>query len=424
MNQFIKLELDMESELLSQIQTLEKEILLQDQKLLTKTWAGNDFLGWLDIQKLVSQDEIKKIKNLAKHFQTFERVVVIGIWGSYLWAKAILEALQNNFSEEKIIFAWFQMDSNYLKDLQGYLENKNYGIIVISKSGTTLEPAVTFRVLLQDLQKKYPSLEISKRVVAITDEQKWVLKDFATKNGFETFVIPDDVGGRYSVLTPVGLFPIAVAWHDIEKMLLWASDMQKYIDETKDISKNPAYLYAGARNILLKNEKNIEILSTFEKKLCLISEWWKQLFWESEGKDGKGIFPANLNYSTDLHSMWQYVQDGRRNLFETFLIIKNQQENLKIPYAENDDDRLNFLAWKPVSFVNNSALTWTIQAHKEWWVPIIKIILPEWNEYYLGQLLYFFERSCALSAYMIWVNPFNQPGVEAYKKYMMEIVNK
>lgn len=420
MNQFIKLELDIESDVVLHIQTLEKDILLQDQKLRDKTWVWNDYLGWLDVKNLVSQEEIDEIKQTAKCFQTFEKVVVIGIWGSYLWAKAVLEALQKNFSEEKIIFAWFQMDSAYLKDLLEYLENKNYAIIVISKSGTTLEPALTFRMLFNQLQKKYSKEEVSARVVAITDKNSGVLKDFATKNGFKTFIIPDDVWGRYSVLTSVGFLPIAVAGYDIEKMLLWASDIQKYIDETKDILKNPAYLYAWVRNILLKNEKNIEILSTFEKKLCLISEWWKQLFWESEGKDWKWIFPASLNYSTDLHSMWQYVQDGKRNLFETFLIVETDKVKLEIPFTEKNEDNLNFLAWKTFDSVNKSALSGTIQAHKEWWVSIIKIILPEINEYYLGQLIYFFERSCGISAYMLWVNPFNQPWVESYKKYMME----
>lgn len=420
MNDFIKLELDVEAEIVSQIKTLEKEILSQDQKLLDKTWAWNDYLGWFDVENIISKEEIEKIKNTAKKFQNFEKVVVIWIWGSYLWSKAVLEALQPNFGKEKIIFAWYQLDSLYLKNLLDYLDDKNYAIVVISKSGTTLEPALSFRMLLSHLQKKYSKEEVSKRVVAITDKNKWVLKDLATKNWFETFVIPNDVWGRYSVLTPVWLLPIAASGYDIEKMLLWASDMQKYIDENKDIFTNPAYLYAWMRNILLKNWKNIEILATFEKKLSFISEWWKQLFGESEGKDGKWIFPSSLNFTTDLHSMWQFVQDGSRNLFETFLIIENDNVKLEIPFVENDEDTLNFLSGKTLEFVNNSALNWTIKAHREWWVPIIKIIIPKINEYYLGQLLYFFQRSCGISAYLLWVNPFNQPWVESYKKYMME----
>lgn len=397
-----------------------ESILLQEKKLLDKSWEGNDFLGWLDIENIISQQELNKLKQTAKYFQSFEKIVVIGIWGSYLWAKAVLESLTSNFSEEKIIFAWFQLDTNYLKDLVHYLENKNYWIVVISKSGTTLEPAISFRVLLQDLQKKYSSDEISKRVVAITDKNKWVLKEFSSKNWFETFVISDDIWGRYSVFTAVWLLPIAIAWYDVDQILQWAFDMQKYLNEEKDISKNPAFLYAWIRNNLLEKWKNIEILASFHFSLKYISEWWKQLFWESEGKDGKGIFPTSLNFSTDLHSLGQYVQDGKRNLFETFLVVENEKNNLEIPYVKNDDDRLNFLAWKNLSFVNTSALEWTIQAHKEWGVPVIKILIPEINEYYIGQLLYFFQRSCGISAYLLWVNPFNQPWVEAYKKHMME----
>lgn len=397
-----------------------ESILLQEKKLLDKSWEWNDFLGWLDIENIISQEELEKLKQTAKYFQSFEKVVVIGIWGSYLWAKAVLESLKSNFSEEKIIFAWFQLDTNYLKDLVHYLENKNYWIIIISKSGTTLEPAISFRVLLQKLQQKYSSDEISKRVVAITDKKSWVLKEFSSKNWFETFVIPDDIWWRYSIFTAVWLLPIAIAWYNIDQILQWASDMQKYLNEEKDISKNPAFLYAWVRNNLLEKWKNIEILTSFNFSLKYISEWWKQLFWESEGKDWRGIFPTSLNFSTDLHSLGQYVQDGQRNLFETFLVVENEKNNLEIPYVEHDDDRLNFLAWKNLSFVNNSALEWTIQAHKEWWVPVIKILIPEINEYYIGQLLYFFQKSCGISAYLLWVNPFNQPWVEAYKKHMME----
>lgn len=414
------IEVQVENNLKDELFWFTESILLQEKKLLDKSWEGNDFLGWLDIENIISQEELNKLKQTAKYFQSFEKIVVIGIWGSYLWAKAVLESLTSNFSEEKIIFAWFQLDTNYLKDLVHYLENKNYWIVVISKSGTTLEPAISFRVLLQDLQKKYSSDEISKRVVAITDKNKWVLKEFSSKNWFETFVISDDIWGRYSVFTAVWLLPIAIAWYDVDQILQWAFDMQKYLNEEKDISKNPAFLYAWIRNNLLEKWKNIEILASFHFSLKYISEWWKQLFWESEGKDGKGIFPTSLNFSTDLHSLGQYVQDGKRNLFETFLVVENEKNNLEIPYVKNDDDRLNFLAWKNLSFVNTSALEWTIQAHKEWGVPVIKILIPELNEYYLGQLLYFFQRSCGISAYLLWVNPFNQPWVEAYKKHMME----
>ncbi|MDD5769912.1 MAG: glucose-6-phosphate isomerase [Candidatus Gracilibacteria bacterium] len=420
MPKFIKVELDLVNINQNDIIKLQPQIISQDKSLLEKTGAGNDFLGWIDVEKIISKEELKEIIETGKYLkQNFEKIVVIGIGGSYLGAKAYINALKNNFDEEQIIFAGYNLDGEYLKDLLKFLENKNYAIIIISKSGTTLEPALTFRMLLEQLNKKYSNDEVSKRVIAITDAKKGVLKELSIKKSFKTFKISDDVGGRYSVLTPVGLLPIATAGYDIEKMIDGAKDMKKYIDENYDIFSNPAYIYAGTRNILLQNGKSIEILASFDLKLKFIAEWWKQLFGESEGKDGKGIFPTNLDFTTDLHSMGQYVQQGARNIFETIFIVENDNVNLKIPFIENDDDKLNFVFGKTFDFVNKSALNGTIKAHKEGMIDIIKIIIPEISEYYLGQLIYFFERACSISAYMLGVNPFNQPGVEAYKKYMM-----
>lgn len=420
MSNFLKVELDLVNVDKNILQNYNKQITYLDNILKTKTWAWNDYLGWYDVENIISKEELNEVLQTAKYLrENFEKIVVIGIWGSYLWAKASIHSLKSKFDEQKIIFAWYNLDSEYLRDLITYLQNKNYAIIVISKSWTTIEPALAFRFLLNDLNNKYSKEEVSKRVIAITDAKKWVLKELSDKNWFKTFKIADNIGWRYSVLTPVWLLPIAVEWYNVEKMLSWAVDLKKEIDNNKDIFSNPVYAYAWARNILLEKWKTIEILSNFDIKLKYIAEWWKQLFGESEGKDGKGIFPANLNYSTDLHSMWQYVQEWARNLFETFFIIEKDNILLEIPKIENDEDKLNFLSWKKIEFVNKAALYWTISAHKEWNVDVIKIIIPELNEYYLWQLIYFFERACGISAYMIWVNPFNQPWVEAYKKYMM-----
>lgn len=390
------------------------------KQVLERSWLWNEFLWWTNTKEIISEKELENIKRISKTFKDdFEKIVVIWIWGSYLWSKAIISALSGNFSDENIIFAWYNLDSNYLYDLRKYLENKNYAIIVISKSWGTLEPALTFRILLEDLRQKYGENELKNRVVAITDEKKWILKELANNLWLETFKVPDDIWWRYSVLTAVWLLPIAIAWFDIDKLLKWASDMETLLKENNDISENPAMIYANFRNILLEKWKNIEILASFDSRLKLFSEWWKQLFWESDWKDKKWIFPTNLAFSTDLHSMWQYIQDWQRILFETFLSVENPKNDLEIPFIEWDIDKLNYLSWKTIDFINKWASSWAIQAHNEWWVPTIEIIIPELNEYYLGQLIYFFEFSCAIWWYMLWVNPFNQPWVESYKKYMM-----
>jgi glucose-6-phosphate isomerase len=327
--------------------------------------------------------------------------------------------LKWTFSEEKIIFAGYNLDSNYTKELLEYLKDKNYAIVVISKSGTTLEPALAFRILLEDLRIKYSENEIKNRVIAITDKDKWVLKELSNHLGLQTFVVPDDVGWRFSVLTAVWLLPIAIAWYNIDSLLTWAKEIKKLLLREKDIYKNPSFTYVLFRNTLLEKWKHIEILVNFDMKLKYISSWWKQLFWESEGKNGKWIFPTNLDFTTDLHSVWQYIQDWQKNIFETFLEIENKINDIWIPFIKNDLDKLNYISGKTINFANSWAMSGTIDAHLEWWVSIGKISIPILNEYYIWQLLYFFEFSCALSAYMIDVNPFNQPWVEAYKKYMM-----
>lgn len=387
---------------------------------INKTWEWNEFLGWLDLDNIVSDKELKDIKETAKIFrENYEKIVVIWIGGSYLWAKAIIESLKWNFEEDKIIFAWYNLDSAYMQELLKYLSNKNYALIIISKSGTTLEPALSFRILLEDLKTRFWENEIKNRVIAITDKNKWVLKELSNTLGLQTFVVPDNIGWRFSVLTAVWLLPIAIAWYNIDELLNWAQDIKKQLETEKDISKNPAFSYVLFRNILLEKWKIIEILVNFDIKLKYISSWWKQLFWESEGKNGKWIFPTNLDFTTDLHSVWQYIQDWQKIIFETFLEIENKNIDLEIPFIEKDADKLNYLSWKTINFANSGAMEWTMSAHLEWWVSVWKISIPELNEYYIWQLIYFFEFSCALSAYMIDVNPFNQPGVEAYKKYMM-----
>lgn len=390
------------------------------EKTINKTWEWNEFLGWLDLDNIVSKEELNNIKKLARNFrENYEKIVVIWIGWSYLWSKSIIESLKWNFEEDKIIFAWYNLDSEYLKELLEYLNDKNYGIIVISKSGTTIEPALSFRILLEDLKGRFWEDKIKNRVIAITDKNKWVLKELSSTLELQTFVVPDNIWWRFSVLTAVWLLPIAIAWYDIDSILNWAKDIKNILETEKDIYKNPAFSYAIFRNLELEKWKKIEVLVNFDMKLKYISSWWKQLFWESEGKNWNWIFPTNLDFTTDLHSLWQYIQDWQKIIFETFLEIENKNNDLEIPFIKNDLDKLNYLSWKTINYTNKWALNWTISAHLEWWVYIWKISIPKLNEYYIWQLIYFFEFSCTLSAYMIDVNPFNQPWVESYKKYMM-----
>jgi len=359
-----------------------------------------------------------------------DTTVVIGIGGSYLGARAVIESLSHSFSpllkskHHDIIFAGQNICEDYMSDLLEILDRRNYSIIAISKSGTTTEPAIAFRILKNHLERKVGKPLAADRIIAITDEKRGALRSMAETNGYETFIIPDNVGGRYSVLTPVGLLPIAISGLDIRMLIKGAKAMEGLTRNNKKAVSNPSLLYAAARNLLLQSGKSIEIIVGFTPKMHFMAEWWKQLYGESEGKDGKGIFPASVDFTTDLHSLGQYIQEGQRILFETIISVKNPGKKITIPLEKVDDDQLNFLAGKRLSDVNKNAEAGTILAHNDGNVPVIRIEVPELNEFYVGQLLYFFEFSCAVSGYMLDVNPFDQPGVEAYKKNMFALMNK
>ncbi len=400
-------------------------------KTLTEaTGAGNDFLGWLDLPQNYDKEEFNRIKKCADKIKSDSDVlVVVGIGGSYLGAKAALEMLTDcfyNIREERdtprILFAGNSISSTYLSQLLGYLKDKEFSVNIISKSGTTTEPAIAFRMLRALLIEKYGEEEAKSRIYATTDKCRGALKEFSDKEGYETFVIPDNVGGRFSVLTAVGLLPIAAAGIDIDEMMKGAYDaMQEY---KKPFEENDCYKYAAVRNILNRKGKNIEIMVNYEPQLTFFSEWWKQLYGESEGKDGKGIFPASCSFSTDLHSMGQYIQDGVRMMFETVLKVDAPASDVLIPYDEANVDKLNFLADKSVDYVNTKAFQGTLLAHTDGSVPNLIINIPKLDAYNFGNLVYFFEKACGVSGYILGVNPFNQPGVEAYKKNMFALLGK
>jgi glucose-6-phosphate isomerase len=394
------------------------------------TGPGNDFLGWLTLPDDILP-QLERIEKTAEHIRSVsDTTIVIGIGGSYLGARAVIEALSHSFSpflknkNHDVIFAGQNICEDYLAELIELLEGKNYSIVVISKSGTTTEPAIAFRILKDHLERKIGKQAAAERIIAITDAKKGALRSLAETNGYETFIIPDNIGGRYSVLTPVGLLPIAISGFDIRTLVKGAKSIELITRNNKHAESNPSLLYASARNLLLQNGKPIEIMVGFTPKLHFFSEWWKQLFGESEGKDGKGIFPASVDLTTDLHSMGQYIQDGQRILFETMISVKNPVRNLTIPLEKDDSDQLNYLAGKRLSEVNHNAELGTTLAHNDGNVPIITITIPELDEYYTGQLIYFFEMACAISGYILDVNPFDQPGVEAYKKNMFALLNK
>ncbi len=394
------------------------------------TGAGNDFLGWLTLPEDI-QEQLDGITKRARHIMSVsDTTVVIGIGGSYLGARAVIEALSHSFApilksgHHEILYAGQNICEDYISDLIEILEDRNYSIIVISKSGTTTEPAIAFRILKDHLERKVGKTRAADRITAITDGSEGALKSLADINGYETFVIPDDVGGRYSVLTPVGLLPIAVAGMDIRKLVKGACDMELITRKNRDAVSNPALLYAAARNLMLQTGRSLEILAGFTPKLRYFSEWWKQLFGESEGKEGKGIFPASVEFTTDLHSLGQYIQEGQRIIFETILLVNETGKTVTIPIEKDDSDQLNYLAYKRLSEVNQNAGEGTILAHNEGNIPVIRINIPVLNEYYVGQLIYFFEIACAVSGYILDVNPFDQPGVEAYKKNMFALLNK
>lgn len=390
---------------------------------------GCDYMGWVKLPSLIEKTMLLDIEETAASLRkSIEVFVVIGIGGSYLGAKAVNTALANSFSDfrqegVKVVFAGQNISEDYLSELIDYLEDKSFGIGVVSKSGTTTEPAIAFRLLKSLLERKEGLEEARKRIVAITDGNKGALRVLSDKEGYKSFVIPDNVGGRYSVLTPVGLLPIAVAGFDIRKLVEGALYMQNLVEKS-DYKDNPAAQYANIRNILLDNGYKIELLANFEPKLHFVSEWWKQLFGESEGKEGKGIFPASADFTTDLHSMGQYIQEGRRELFETFISVNKVSHNLEILSDDDNLDKLNYLAGKRISEVNEMAELGTRIAHVEGGVPNLRIELPELNEYYLGELIYFFEIACGISGNILGVNPFDQPGVEAYKMNMFALLEK
>ena len=402
------------------------------KSILNKTGKGNEFLGWVDLPSQISDELITSIeKTAASIAEKAEVLVVIGIGGSYLGARAVIEALSNNFESLKgnrknplVLYAGQNIGEDYLHDLLNVLNKKEYALAVISKSGTTTEPAIAFRILKNHLEKKYGKQEAKERIVAITDKEKGALKKLATDEGYQTYVVPDDVGGRYSVLTPVGLLPIAVAGFDIRKLIEGARTMETLNRKATAMYENPMALYAAARNALYNSGKGVEIMVNYQPNLFYLTEWWKQLYGESEGKEGKGIFPAGVNFTSDLHSMGQYIQDGQRFLFETVLSVEKPNKNLEIPFDENDLDGLNYIAGKRMNEVNKMAELGTTLAHIEGGVPNIEIEIPEVSEFYLGQLIYFFEMACALSGYILDVNPFDQPGVEAYKKNMFALLGK
>lgn len=399
--------------------------------LLNKTLTGNDFMGWLDLPARIGQDQLAAINDDVRRIAPEAEVfVVIGIGGSYLGARAVIEALKHRFGElmpeqkPVIIYAGNNISEDYLSDLLELLEEKDYALTVISKSGTTTEPAIAFRIIREHLEAKYGKAIARRRIIAITDKEKGALRQLANQQGYSSYVVPDDVGGRYSVLTPVGLVPVAMAGVDVEQLIRGAEDMQNQLNNTYTIEDNPAFAYAAARNALYHKGKTTEIMASFEPALQYFSEWWKQLYGESEGKDGKGIFPASVSFTTDLHSLGQYIQDGERNIFETVLHVENSRKKLNVPEDSANLDKLNYLAGKAIHDINHKAETGTIIAHVDGGVPVIQISISEINEYYLGQLIYFYEYACALSGYLLGVNPFDQPGVEAYKNNMFALLGK
>ena len=401
--------------------------------LVSKTGAGNDFLGWIDLPVDYDKEEFARIKKAAAKIQSDSEVLlVIGIGGSYLGARAAIEFLRHSFynsvSKEirktpEIYFVGNSISSTYIRHLIDVIGDRDFSINMISKSGTTTEPAIAFRVFKEMMEKKYGKEEAAKRIYATTDRAKGSLKGLATEEGYETFVVPDDVGGRFSVLTAVGLLPIAVSGADIDKLMEGAAEGRKLALET-EYEKNDALLYAAIRNILLRKGKSVEILANYEPSVHYVSEWWKQLYGESEGKDQKGIFPASVDLTTDLHSMGQFIQDGARIMFETVINIEKSREEIIINEEPVDLDGLNYLAGKSVDFVNKSAMNGTILAHTDGQVPNLMVNVPEVNEYYLGEFFYFFEFACGVSGYLLGVNPFNQPGVESYKKNMFALLGK
>lgn len=402
------------------------------KSLIEKTGIGNEFLGWLDSPIKVSKALMLDIEAEAKKIRDKAEVyVVVGIGGSYLGSRAVIEALKNSFDAlsdnrnfPQIIYAGQTLSEDYMADLLGLLDEKDYCLTVISKSGTTLEPALAFRILKSHLEKKYGKEEARKRIIAITDKEKGALKKLSIEEGYKTYIVPNDVGGRYSLLTPVGLLPIAVAGFDIDALVEGARLIRHQLITNTIFENNPAWQYATYRNVLYNKGKKIELLVNYLPSLQYFSEWWKQLFGESEGKDSKGLFPASVSNTTDLHSMGQYIQDGERLVFETIIHVENSNKKVKIPYDKNNYDGLNFISDLTLTNINHKAQEGTSMAHIEGKVPQIRISIDKLDELNLGKLVFFFEFSCGLSGHLLGVNPFDQPGVEAYKKNMFKLLGK
>lgn len=416
-----------------EITNLQQIVTAADKMLRNKTGVGNDYLGWIDLPVNYNKEEFQRIKAAAKRIgENSDALIVIGIGGSYLGARAAIEMLTDTFhnclpkdkrKSPLVFFVGNNISSTYMSDLLNTIEGMDISVNVISKSGTTTEPALAFRIFKEYLEKKYGKAGAKERIFATTDKARGALKTLADAEGYETFVIPDDVGGRYSVLTPVGLLPIAAAGIDIDEMMKGAAEArEKYSSD--DLNKNDAYKYAVARNSLYRKGKTTEMVVNFEPCLHYFGEWWKQLYGESEGKDNKGIFPAAADFSTDLHSMGQYIQQGLRNIFETFINVENPRKNIVIEKEKDNLDGLNFLASKTMDFVNKQAFRGTVLAHNDGGVPGIIVNVPELTAFYFGYLAYFFEMACGLSGYLLGVNPFDQPGVEAYKKNMFALLGK
>ena len=417
----------------NEVALMKKSTMDAKEVLVSKTGAGNDFLGWIDLPVNYDKEEFARIKKAATKIQSDSEVLlVIGIGGSYLGARAAIEFLRHSFynvisKEERktpeIYFVGNSISSTYIRHLMDVIGDRDFSINMISKSGTTTEPAIAFRVFKKMMEDKYGKAEAAKRIYATTDKSRGSLKNLANEEGYESFVVPDDIGGRFSVLTAVGLLPIAVSGADIDLLMQGAASGREAA-LNKPFEENDALLYAAVRNIMLRKGKGIEVLANYEPCVHFVSEWWKQLYGESEGKDQKGIFPASVDLTTDLHSMGQFIQDGARTIFETVLNIDESREEIILEEEPVDLDGLNYLAGKSVDFVNKSAMNGTILAHTDGQVPNLVIDIPKVDEFYLGELFYFFEFACGVSGYILGVNPFDQPGVESYKKNMFALLGK
>lgn len=411
----------------AEMKNIESEIMAAQELLLDKKGISSDMTGWIDYAESMDENEYEEIKKTAEYIKNnCEAFILLGIGGSYLGARAAVEAIRGDFHNElsspKIYYAGQNLSGAYLKKLTEVIKNKEICVIVISKSGTTLETAVSFRIIRELMEEKYKQ-EAKNRIFAVTDKERGALKSLSELNGYKTFVIPDDIGGRYSVITPVGLLPMAAAGLNTDEFMRGLKsgglDYKK-----RNFDENICCLYAAARNILNRRGKEVEILVNYEPSCISIAEWWKQLFGESEGKEGKGIFPASLNFTTDLHSMGQYVQQGRKIIFETTVLIENSSDDMAVPFEDKDFDKLNYISGRDLSYINRNAFEGTFMAHSEGEVPGIVIEVPEMNEFYLGKLFYFFMMTCGISGYTNNIDPFTQPGVENYKKNMFRLLGK